>query len=1143
MLLRILLLPVTLCALAVAAEHSGIVKSSGLPIPGAAVTAVQGDKRVATSTDENGAYRFANLAPGVWGIEVEMMGFGKVAQLVEVGAESKPYEIELKLGASDAPAPPKPAPVVSQAKPAAAPATPAQKPADTAKPAPAQTAASTGARGTRAGAGGRPIGAAAQAAFQRLQVVQTAQNEVAAALNGPPPEASSEMSQGANESFLVTGSVSNGLQQPGAMDQAFGFGAGMDREEMRQRFEQMRGGGGGFGGESGGTPGAGGFGGGSSRGGPMTGGGGGFGGGRGGPGGGGFSGRGGQRGPGQSGQRTRGSSSFGNRNSRGRDGIRGGASFTLGNSAFDAKPYSLSGQDNPKAAYAASRFSLVGGGMLHIPKILTDDKTFFFASYFGTRSRRPFDSIATVPTALERAGDFSQSVTTVPVKIFDPTTGQPFPNNQIPASRISPAATRMLSFFPLPNQPGRVQNFQLLSAVPQNSDNFSLRLNRSAGKKDRFSGSFSLQQRNGLSQQLFGFRDTSDGRGISSDGTWTHTFGPGFLSNLRYSFSRNSSTALPFFAYGADWARQLGIAGTSTDPRNFGPPNLTFTNFGGLTDGSNSASHNQTAGVSESVLRTRGKHNFTFGLEYRRMQLNTVSDSNARGTYSFSGLSTSGFDASGYPLANTGFDFADYLLGLPNTSSIRFGSSDVYFRSSLYSVYAQDDFRVRSNFSINLGLRYEDLTPLHEKYGRMANLDIAPGFTGVAVVTRDQPGPYSGAFPDGLVNPDKNNIAPRIGIAWRPFPRHRTSIRAGYGMYYNGSVYNAAANKLAQQPPFAKSSAVNTSTARLLTIPDGFVGGSTKAITNTFAIDRNYRVGYAQTWNFSVQQDLPFSLQMEAGYLGTKGTRLDIQRMPNRALPGSPLTSEQRRLIGNATGFTFDASEANSIYHSGSLRLTRRFRRGLSAGMNYTYSKSLDDASSIGGGGGAVVQDDHNFAAERGYSSFDRRHNLSMNWMYSTSGTTTGPQRRALLRDWSVSGGATIRSGSPFSAMVLGNLSDAGGSGAVGSGRADATGAPLYLGPGFFNLAAFAIPAAGRYGNSARNIILGPSTFSMNAAFGRTIRFGETRRNLDLRLEAANLLNSVNISRIGTTINSSSYGLALNAGSMRTLTINVRFRF
>jgi hypothetical protein len=1138
-----------------AAEHRGVVKSSGLPVPGASVTARVGEQTFSTSTDESGAYHFAKLPAGACQVEVEMMGFVTARLPLQVGDSAPDLEFSLQLGTNPAPTEAKPAAeapaTVSQARPdAARPAEAAKR--DEAKAAaakPQSASAATRQRGAPNGRNGqRPD---TQTAYQRLQVMQTTQNEINAALSGPPPEpVSADMSQGANESFLVSGSMSRGLQEVGAMDEMFGA-----REEMRQRFEQMRasgmtmgGPGGSMGGPGGsmGGPGGGGYsgrgpGGGGFGGGPM------MGRGPGGPGG--FGGRGPTDGKSRGGSRTQGSASFGNRNSRGRDGIHGGASFSLRNSALDAKPYSISGQEIPKPSYAQSRFSLLAGGALRIPKLLKDDKTFFFASYFGSRSRSPYDSLSTVPSLLERTGDFSRSLAATgnsrtgslsPVSIYDSTTGQPFAGNVIPASRLTPAASQLLSLFPLPNYPGAVQNYQIVSAVPQNSDNFSLRLNRSISRKDRLSGSFSIQQRNGQSLQLFGFRDASDGRGVSTDATWSRTIRAGFINNLRVSLSRNSNQATPYFANGDNWAARLGILGASTEPRNYGPPNLTFTNFGALNDGSPSVMHNQTASISESVLRTMGKHTVTVGFDYRRIQLNTVSDSNARGTYSFSGLRTSAFDSAGLPLAATGFDLADFLLGLPNTSSIRYGSSDVYFRSRSYNAYLQDDFRVRSNLTINGGLRYEFLTPIQEKWGRMANLDIAPGFTGVAVVTPTVAGPYTGAFPKGLVDPDHNNIAPRIGIAWRPFPKHHTQVRAGYGWYFNGSVYNTAANRLAQQPPFAKSSSVNTSTDRPLTIQDGFLTGTTKTITNTFAIDRSYRVGYAQTWNLSVQQELPHSLNLELGYLGTKGTRLDIQRLPNRAASGSPLTSEQRRLIGNATGFTFDASEANSIFHSGQMRLSRRFRRGVSASASYNYGKSIDNASAFGGG---VAQDDKNLAAERALSSFDRRHSLSLSWMLSTGGFSSGQQRRLLLRDWSLAGGASVRSGGNFTAMVLGNQADAGGSGAVGSGRADASGLPIDLAGAFFNPAAFLLPSAGHYGNAARNTIRGPSTFAMNLSAGRTIRFGETRRSLDLRVEANNLLNSVNISRIGTTINSSSYGLALEAGSMRSMNLSLRFRF
>ena len=806
---------------------------------------------------------------------------------------------------------------------------------------------------------------------------------------------------------------------------------------------------------------------------------------------------------------------------------------------------SIYGNNIAKPSYAQSRFSLMGGGALKIPHIINDEKTFIFVNYFGSRARNPFDSLSTVPTALERTGDFSQSVARSAVQIYDPLTNQPFANNVVPLSRIDPAAIGMLSLFPLPNQPGLVQNYQIIGSVPQNSDNFSVRANRSLTKKDRVSGSYSLQRRSGQNLQLFGFRDTSSGNGTSADVTWTRNIMTGLISNFRVNFSRNTNLMTPYFADGTDWARQLGIQGTSTDPRNYGPPNVSFTNFGGLTDGAPSRSANQTMGVGESIMRVKGRHTASFGFDYRRMQFNSITDQNARGTYAFSGLSTSAFDSAGSPINGTGFDFADFLLGRPQSSSIRYGSSDLYLRSSSYSAYVQDDWRIRPNLTVNVGLRYEYLTPLHEKYGRMANLDIAPGFTGVAVVTPSTPGPYTGAFPDGLVDPDKNNFAPRAAISYRPWKDRNLIIRTGYGMYYNGSVYNSAANRLSQQPPFAKTFSVNTSLANPLLIETGFIAVPAKSITNSFAISRSYLVGYAQSWNLSVQQTLPGQIVLEMGYLGTKGTRLDIQRLPNRATPGSPLTSEQRRLIGNATGFTYDTSDGNSIYHAAQLRVMRRFRNGFSANALYTFAKSIDNASSIGGGGAVVVQDDHNLAAERGLSSFNRQHVLSMNGMFSTSNRRGrgGQFGNVFLKDWTLSFGLTAQSGSPFTAMVLGNVSDAGGSGAVGSARADATGLAIDSGAGFFNPLAFAVPPSTRFGNAGRNTIIGPAMLSMNGSFGRTITFGDGRKNVDIRAESSNLMNNVNITRIGTTVNNSSFGLPLAASGMRSVTLNLRYRF
>jgi len=379
--------------------------------------------------------------------------------------------------------------------------------------------------------------------------------------------------------------------------------------------------------------------------------------------------------------------------------------------------------------------------------------------------------------------------------------------------------------------------------------------------------------------------------------------------------------------------------------------------------------------------------------------------------------------------------------------------------------------------------------------------------------------------------------------------RRSLRVRAGYGIYYNGSVYNQAASRLAQQPPFAKTASFLTSLARTLTLQDGFSGAPSVEITNTFAVDRGYRAGYAQTWNLSLQRDLTRSLILEVGYLGTKGTRLDIQRLPNRAAPGSPLTAEQRRQIGNAVGFTFDSSEGNSIYHAGQMRLTRRFQKGVSVNAFYTWAKSIDNASTFGGGGAVVAQNDKDLSAERGLSSFDQRHSLSISYVLTSPVGDSAALIPAqgwsgrLLRDWTLSGGFTLRSGTPLTAMVLGNRADAGGTGLVGSGRADATGLPVEDGGRFFNPAAFTLPPSGRFGNAGRNTIPGPSAFVANMSFGRTFRFKENRRSVDVRIESNNVFNHVNFTRVGTTVNASNYGLATDAAPMRTVMANLRFRF
>lgn len=1033
-----------------------MVRSGNQPIPGATVTAAQDGKKFIAVTGEDGYYSFPALGAGGWNVEVTMFGFEPAKQEVNYDKE-RIANFSLKLRES---------PLASRL-----------------------------ARLGTNGQGGN-------------QVETQLQNE----MNGAQAEAPAVTTGGAqttDEAFLISGSLSQGLQQNAAPDSGFGmrpglFGGGFQEGAAAQGVNAPGFGGGG--GERGGFRG-------------------------------GFGGRGGRRGGGP--QQAR---QFGNR--RQPAGIRGMFFYTLGNSALNAKPFSISGQDLPQPAYASSRIGIVLGGPLVIPKVVKDTKTTFFVNYFGTRARNPFTEVATVPTELQREGNFSQSVlASGPVELFSPK----FTGNIIPPSLLNPIAQKLLAYIPLPNQPGLVNNYEAFYSVPQNTDNGSIRVQRNISRDDRLSFRLAGQRRDGDNIQTYGFKDATSGYGINTNLGWTHNFTPRLINNAQVTFNRNVNQTTPFFADGANVAANLGIAGASTNPLSYGPPSLNFTNFGALSDASPVLNRNQSQGFNESLLWAHGLHTLTWGVQFNRNDLNSQTDQNGRGTFNFTGEATSALDARGLPAAGTGFDFADFLLGLPQSASIQYGNFSTYFRQTTVSGYFMDDWKIRPSLTLSLGIRYDFFTPLTEKYGHMANLDIGPFFSAVAPVIAGGAGRYTGQFPAGLINPDNTNFSPRLGLAWKvPHIKRSTIVRLGYGIYYNGQAYIPFGLRLAQQPPFATSENVNTSPGNPpLTLATGFISVAPGDITNTYAVDRNYRTPYAQTWSITVQHELPRNFFMEAGYLGTKGTDLDVQTLPNEGPGGFRRTNQ----IGRAVGFTFDSSVGDSIYHALQLRVNRRFSGGISMQAFYTFSKSIDNASTFGGAGATVAQNWLDLRAERGLSSFDRRHAFTWNWVYTSpfgtatsrvSGTSAAGR---LLRDWQLSGGLTAETGTPLTARVLGNTARLAQTGGVGSGRAEATGESLASSVGFFNLDAFTAPPPGEFGNAGRNTIPGPGLISLNAAFGRSFQFGESRRRLELRLEANNVLNQVNYTNVNTVVGAINYGAPISASGTRTLSAVLRFRF
>lgn len=847
--------------------------------------------------------------------------------------------------------------------------------------------------------------------------------------------------------------------------------------------------------------------------------------------------------------------------------VRGNIVEQYSNSALNAHPYPLNAPQSSQIPSYREQLAFAIGGPLVIPKVYHGaDKTSFFVHYSLAHNRDPFDSFATVPTPAERAGDFSQAAIpsgplagTIPV-VYNGGVGggqlagqrMPFPGNQILPSSFDPAAVGLLRFIPSPNLPGGVQNFHLQEALPSSNDRLMARVGHRATSKDNLNVFYFLNSARSDSVANFpGFTRHSSLLSQNANLGETHTFSPRLVNQFLLNFNRQRNSLLNPFAFRQDISGQLGIQGVSNDPRDWGLPLVQFTNFTGLNDAIPSLTRNQTLRVFDFLIWNSGKHNVRLGGEVRRVQLNTLTDPDARGTFTFTGFTTSDFEQ-GFPVPGTGFDFADFLLGFPQATSVRFGTSSNYFRSWVYSAFVQDDWRLSSRLTFNLGFRYEYFSPFTEKYGHLSDLVIGPNFSEVSVVTGQSPG----SLPRSLLRGDPNNFAPRIGLAFRPWTQRKLVFRAGYGIFFDGSIYPRLVPNLANQPPFAEASILLTNPKQVLTFEQGFPEIALSVVKNTYAVDPNFRTPYGQSWSFGIEDAIARNVILSITYTGTKGTKLDLLLGPNPGASGSPLTTQERLALRNALQFTYETSGASSIYHGLQIGLRRQFHHGLSMDVNYTFSKAIDDAASVGGAGRTVAQNFLDLAAERGLSVFDVRHKFHARHIYEFPFgdghryLNRGGALGHLLGNWQISGGTTLQSGTPFTARVLGNQSNNGGTGAYFSQRADATGLPVSL-PGFerstqqfFNIGAFTLPPPGQFGNAGRNTIPGPRLVNFDMSLARSVTFSREKGvRGEFRVEANNLMNTPDFTGLATVVNASEYGRVTSVKPMRSLSFTMRIRF
>ncbi len=1000
-------------SIAALAETHGQVVFAGVPVPGATVTVIQGDKKFVTITDSMGMYVFADLPNGTWPVDIEMLGFAKLH------GDTSQSSWELRM---------LPLEEIKAEVAHNEPATPAASPAPD----------------TKAGADAKAPAAARnrQSGFQRTQVNESSTAGTTPQPSGDPPPASSafanvsqdELNQRAADGLLINGSVNNGAASPFAQFGAFGN----NRRGIRSLYN-------------------------------------------------------------------------------------GGIGLIIDNSSLDARAFSLTGQNTPKPDYNKVTGSFNFGGPIKIPGLTHNNGPNFFVGYQRVQNRNAVTATGRMPTNLERNGDFSQSLSALggPAAIIDPVNGLPFNGNTVPLRRISPQAQSLLTYFPLPNFNGNARyNYQVARVNATHSDALQTNLNKAINPRNQLFGNFAIQSTRSDSTNLFSFLDNTRAFGINTAINWTIRPSQRFSATFRYQFSRLSTRTTPFFANRLNVAGIAGVTGNNQEPINWGPPTLSFAGgTSSMSDAQFSFNRNQTNTMSYSSFWNHGRHNVTFGGDMRRQQFNILSQQDPRGTFSFTGAAAE-------------LDFADFLLGIPDTSAIAFGNADKYFRQTVFDGFVQDDWRVDGSLTLNVGARWEYETPIRELYGRLVNVNIAPGFSAVSPV-----------IGNNLIHPDRLGIQPRFAFAWRPLAASSTIVRGSYGVYRNTNVYQSIAVQMAQQSPLSKSLSVQNSPATPLTLANGFipVQGIT---TNTFAIDPNFRIGYVHNWTLSVQRDLPAGLQMTATYLGTKGTRLPQEFLPNTFPTGAISPS----------GYIFLTSNGNSTREAGQIQLRRRLRSGFTATLQYTYAKAMDNAPLMGSGqvvtvtqgGAAIAQNWLDLAGERGRSNFDQRHQIILQAQYTSGSGVRGGAllsgwKGALLKEWTVAQSLTVGSGLPLTPFYFSAVP---GTGVTGNLRPDVTGSSVYAATaGFFlNPTAFSAPAVGHWGNAGRNSITGPTQFVLNATLGRTFPKGD-RFNIDVKVDATNVLNHVTFASWNTIINNAQFGLPNNVNAMRAIQTTLRVRF
>jgi hypothetical protein len=820
-----------------------------------------------------------------------------------------------------------------------------------------------------------------------------------------------------------------------------------------------------------------------------------------------------------------------------------------------------------KAPFRMNQFGGSIGGPVWIPKVYDGkNRTFWFFGYEGLRRRRfeQFPSVA-IPTRF-RGGDFSdfKDANGNLIPIYDPLTQNPvtgqrqqFPGNIIPSDRIDPLTKQLLAYYPAPQNefaPPGVINGIYASGTTRNDDQYHVRIDHKISDKTSIFGRYSWFKSPIISP--LGYGDASrvnyllDDRNIAV--SLTHTFSARSINEFRFGYNKDDFNVIPDWS-GGNVTEQLGIKNLNPVPQQYGLPATGGVNFSGVGPyGWDIVSGGKLYTFNDVLTLIRGAHTFKVGGEIRRMApWQLAEDTGRRGVFTFTGDFTAQVQK-GASVAGTGSDIADFLLGTYQNTEGGIGSTYTEFDWTDLHGFVQDDWKIASNFVLSLGLRYEfheQPVPRDGKLESWCPDCFINGFRGDLLLT-DKPNASGRIGPAGAVYNDYNNFAPRLGFAWTPFSGHKdTVLRGGFGVFYentkgdevNFRQFHPDKTQLFNPP-------IDTSTVPTLFMKDAYPLPPPGFNADPFTVDANDRWPYILQWNMNVQHKLPGNMILEVGYVGSHGNKLSKRWNINQAVldkdPLNPTPISSRvpyPLFGTVLG-SFKAGISN--YNALQVRLEKNFQHGFYFVSGYTYSRCQDMDSSASFA--ADNQNIYDFKGDYGLCGFQikNRFNWSGGWEIPVGNNLKGVSG-VLVKGWQVNSIVQLQDGSPFTPRVSGDPARVGARYYARPDRlcdGNLSGSEQTV-TRFFDTSCFVPSEPGTFGDSGRNVLIGPGFKSVDFSVFKNFQVTE-RVRIQFRTELFNAFNFSNYNGPGVSVSSpATFGVITTEKDAREIQFGLRITF